>query len=204
MTIIIDSIKKRSRGYAFIEYENEEDMKKAFKEADRIKIDGRRVVIDVERGRTVSGWKPKRIGGGLGSKRIGGRPRFIRTPSSRPVSGRGGRDRGGRGSGRFEGASGRGGVDRKPRDDQNNRVEGGFRGRGGDRDRPPRSPRRGDRVRSPRRDDRVRSPRRDDRARSPRRDDRTRSPRRDRTRSPRRDDRTRRDRRVSLSKAVLV
>jgi U1 small nuclear ribonucleoprotein 70kDa len=36
------------------------------------KIDGRRVVVDVERGRTVKGWKPRRLGGGLGGgKRAG-------------------------------------------------------------------------------------------------------------------------------------
>lgn len=28
--------------------------------------------MDVERGRTVKGWKPRRLGGGLGSTRAGG------------------------------------------------------------------------------------------------------------------------------------
>lgn len=35
------------------------------------KIDGRRVVVDVERGRTVKGWRPRRLGGGLGGTRKG-------------------------------------------------------------------------------------------------------------------------------------
>jgi len=37
-------------------------MKAAYKDADGIKILGRRIVVDVERGRTVKGWKPKRLG----------------------------------------------------------------------------------------------------------------------------------------------
>jgi U1 small nuclear ribonucleoprotein len=30
------------------------------------------VLVDVERGRTVPNWRPRRLGGGLGSSRIGG------------------------------------------------------------------------------------------------------------------------------------
>ena len=34
----------------------------AYKYADGKKIDGRRIVVDVERGRTVKSWKPRRLG----------------------------------------------------------------------------------------------------------------------------------------------
>lgn len=34
----------------------------AYKHADGKKIDGKRVVVDVERGRTVKSWKPRRLG----------------------------------------------------------------------------------------------------------------------------------------------
>ena len=44
----------------------------AYKNADGKKIDGKRVVVDVERGRTVKSWKPRRLGGGLGGTRRGG------------------------------------------------------------------------------------------------------------------------------------
>ncbi|CAG7821103.1 unnamed protein product [Allacma fusca] len=44
----------------------------AYKHADGKKIDGRRVLVDVERGRTVKGWLPRRLGGGLGGTRRGG------------------------------------------------------------------------------------------------------------------------------------
>ncbi|KAE8718501.1 U1 small nuclear ribonucleoprotein 70 kDa [Hibiscus syriacus] len=62
----------KPRGYAFIEYMHTRDMKAAYKQADGRKIDGKRVLVDVERGRTVPNWRPRRLGGGLGTTRIGG------------------------------------------------------------------------------------------------------------------------------------
>merc|ERR1712168_112970 len=59
----------KPRGYAFIEYDKERDMHGAYKYADGRKIDGKRVLVDVERGRTVKGWRPRRLGGGLGNSR---------------------------------------------------------------------------------------------------------------------------------------
>lgn len=34
-------------------------------------MDNKRVLVDVERGRTVPNWRPRRLGGGLGSSRMG-------------------------------------------------------------------------------------------------------------------------------------
>jgi len=70
--IIYDNKTGKSRGYGFIEYEKERDMKEAYKYADGKKIDGRRVLVDVERGRTKKEWKPRKFGGGLGATRAGG------------------------------------------------------------------------------------------------------------------------------------
>jgi len=67
-----NSITGKPRGYGFIEYEHERDMHSAYKHADGKKIDGRRILVDVERGRTVKGWLPRRLGGGLGGTRRGG------------------------------------------------------------------------------------------------------------------------------------
>ena len=61
-------LKKRKRGYAFIVFEREKDMKAAYKETDGMRIKDRKVTVDVERGRTVSGWRPRRFGGGLGGR----------------------------------------------------------------------------------------------------------------------------------------
>lgn len=47
----------KPRGYAFVEYESKADMKTAYKMADGRKIEGKRVTVDVERGRTVPNWR---------------------------------------------------------------------------------------------------------------------------------------------------
>ncbi len=46
-------------------------MHSVYKHADGKKINDRRIVLDVERGRTVKSWKPQRLGGGLGGARNG-------------------------------------------------------------------------------------------------------------------------------------
>ena len=66
---IIKDKEGKSRGYAFIEYENEDDYKNAYKHADGRRIDGKKVLVDFERGRTTKGWRPRRLGGGRGSTR---------------------------------------------------------------------------------------------------------------------------------------
>ncbi|KAF6166622.1 hypothetical protein GIB67_005484 [Kingdonia uniflora] len=70
--MITDKTTSKPRGYAFIEYMHTRDMKTAYKQADGRKLDNRRVLVDVERGRTVPNWRPRRLGGGLGSTRVGG------------------------------------------------------------------------------------------------------------------------------------
>ena len=109
-----------SRGYAFIVYERERDMKGAFghgqwelpanysttvayKEAEHMQVLGKRILVDVERGRTVRGWKPRRLGGGLG-----GRPK----KEPEPFGGVGGGGGGGRGGFRGGMGGGRGFGDR--------------------------------------------------------------------------------------------
>lgn len=67
------------RGYAFIEFERDAGLSAAYNEARGHKIDGRRIVVDVERARTTDGWKPNRLDGPNASL-----PR--RSISSRPHS----------------------------------------------------------------------------------------------------------------------
>ncbi|CAK5268581.1 unnamed protein product [Mycena citricolor] len=94
---IVRDKKARSRGYAFVVYERERDMKAAYKESDGLVIMGKRILVDVERGRTVRGWKPRRLGGGLG-----GRPKRVEPvgPPRGGGGGGGGGFRGGFGGGR--------------------------------------------------------------------------------------------------------
>jgi U1 small nuclear ribonucleoprotein len=62
--VVHDRISGKSKGYGFVEFESADDMKEAFKQAYGQRIEGKRCLVDVERGRTVPGWKPKRLGGG--------------------------------------------------------------------------------------------------------------------------------------------
>ncbi|MCJ1232416.1 hypothetical protein MMC14_000368 [Varicellaria rhodocarpa] len=115
--------KKPHKGYAFIVFEREKDMKAAYKETDGIRIKDRRVLVDVERGRIVQGWKPRRLGGGLGGRG------YTKAMPARPA-GPGGPG----GPGGFAAPAGPGGFRGGFRGGFGDRG-GGFRGgfRGGDR-----------------------------------------------------------------------
>lgn len=72
VVLVRNKYTKKIRGYAFIEFESSHDLKDAFRRADGRKLKGRRILVDVERGRTVPDWKPRKLGGGLGGTRLGG------------------------------------------------------------------------------------------------------------------------------------
>ena len=76
--IVKHKVTHQPRGYAFVEFEHSADLKDAYKSADGRKLGGRRVVVDVERGRTVKNWRPRRLGGGLGSTRVGSKDQNVR------------------------------------------------------------------------------------------------------------------------------
>eukprot|EP00854_Cymbomonas_tetramitiformis_P000978 gene978-1495_t len=61
INLVHDKNSGKPRGYAFIEYSSSREMKNAYKMGDGRKIDGRRVLVDVERGRTVPNWRPRRL-----------------------------------------------------------------------------------------------------------------------------------------------
>ena len=75
MRIVSDKRNGKPRGYAFIEFEHKRDMNVAYKEADNMKVDGRRISVDYERGRVQKDWLPRRylnlprFGGGKGKSR---------------------------------------------------------------------------------------------------------------------------------------
>jgi len=78
--LITNPKNRKSRGYAFVEFEREDDMKRAFRAADGMRLEGRSIVVDVERGHTVPNWLPRRLGGGLGGTRLGGKDRNVTIP----------------------------------------------------------------------------------------------------------------------------
>lgn len=76
INIVRDKTEKRSKGYAFVEFRTESEMMRVYEGADGLRVYGagggagesRRIVVDYERGRTVKGWLPRRLGGGLGGR----------------------------------------------------------------------------------------------------------------------------------------
>ena len=107
--IVKDEATGKPTGYAFIEFESEEDMKRAFKRGDGTKIEGRRIVVDAERGRTMPNWKPMRLGGGAGT----GYAKVLSKKEIRAKEMRGnqrGGVGGGGGGGAFRGGGGGGGF----------------------------------------------------------------------------------------------
>ena len=71
---IVEDLEGRSRGYGFVEFAEEAAMRAACKRAGGRMVEGRRIIVDVERGRTIRNWKPRRLGGGLGGQTRRGRP----------------------------------------------------------------------------------------------------------------------------------
>ncbi|KAI3448629.1 hypothetical protein Pfo_005294 [Paulownia fortunei] len=75
-----------SRGYAFVEFETEKEMRRAYKDAHHTFIDDSEIIVDYNRQHLMPGWIPRRLGGGLGGKkesgqlRFGGRERPFRAP----------------------------------------------------------------------------------------------------------------------------
>ncbi|CAM1309073.1 SNRNP35 (predicted) [Pycnogonum litorale] len=84
--LVRDLVTGFSKCYAFVEYEQARDAWKAYKEADKTGIDGNEILIEFESERKLSGWVPRRLGGGWGGNkksgqlRFGGRDRPFRKP----------------------------------------------------------------------------------------------------------------------------
>ena len=70
---VVEDQDGKPRGYAFVEFDRESDMKHAYRSADGLRLEGRRILVDAERGRTVPDWRPRRFNGGLGGTRRGGK-----------------------------------------------------------------------------------------------------------------------------------
>ncbi|KAF5739269.1 U11/U12 small nuclear ribonucleoprotein 35 kDa protein isoform X1 [Tripterygium wilfordii] len=90
LRMVRDIVTGASRGYAFVEYETEREMRHAYKEAHHSFIDDCEIIVDYNRQQLMQGWIPRRLGGGLGGKkesgqlRFGGRERPFRAPL-RPI-----------------------------------------------------------------------------------------------------------------------
>ena len=65
-----------SKGYGFVEYVDDADSEAAYERMQGKALDGVPVLVDWERGRLMPGWRPRRLGGGLGGKKQSGQLRF--------------------------------------------------------------------------------------------------------------------------------
>ena len=74
--LVRDLVTGFSKGYAFVEYENENCAKKAYQEAKYLIIDDKEVIVDYELERKLNGWVPRRLGGGLSGYKESGQLRF--------------------------------------------------------------------------------------------------------------------------------
>lgn len=130
----------KPRGYGFVEFVDPRDMTTAYKMANGTQVGSRRVIVDVERGRTVADWKPRRLGGGLGNTRKSKPKKWMlqNEPAMAPRSGGyGGAERGGYGGAPRYGGGDRGGYGGRDRGGygggDRSGYGGGDRGYGGGR-----------------------------------------------------------------------
>ncbi|XP_077402536.1 U11/U12 small nuclear ribonucleoprotein 35 kDa protein [Vanacampus margaritifer] len=92
--LVRDVVTGFSKRYAFVEYKEERAVVRARRDANKLVVDQQELFVDFELERTLKGWIPRRLGGGLGGKkesgqlRFGGRDRPFRKPinlSARPL-----------------------------------------------------------------------------------------------------------------------
>lgn len=65
---LVKNLKGKSKGYGFVTFKRERDADYAIQRADGRKVDGRRILVDREMGRTSKKWYPRRLGGGKGGE----------------------------------------------------------------------------------------------------------------------------------------
>lgn len=71
-----DIVTGTSKQYAFIEYDSSSSVWEAVREMHQRHIDDTEIIVDYEHERTLTGWKPRRLGGGFGGRKESGQLRF--------------------------------------------------------------------------------------------------------------------------------
>ncbi|KAK7295784.1 hypothetical protein RJT34_18696 [Clitoria ternatea] len=86
LRLVRDIVTGASRGYAFVEFETEREMRRAYMDAHHLIVDDCEIIVDYNRQQLMPGWIPRRLGGGLsgrkesGQLRFGGREKPFRAP----------------------------------------------------------------------------------------------------------------------------
>ena len=76
LRLVRDIVTGHSRCYAFIEYVKSSAANRAEREANKMILDEKEIFVDFEHERTLKGWIPRRLGGGIGGKKESGQLRF--------------------------------------------------------------------------------------------------------------------------------
>ncbi|SCU80009.1 LAFA_0B06986g1_1 [Lachancea sp. 'fantastica'] len=79
--VVRNRINNKSRGYGFVAFKNEHSARTACREIGVHRgeeVEGRSIIVDIERGRTVRYFTPRRLGGGLGGRGYMKRDRMAR------------------------------------------------------------------------------------------------------------------------------
>jgi RNA recognition motif-containing protein len=66
--VVRDINTNRSKGYAFIEYQETRQAEIAYRRADSKRIDDKIIIVDIEQARVDRYWLPKKLGGGKGGE----------------------------------------------------------------------------------------------------------------------------------------
>lgn len=74
--LVRDIVTGMSKQYGFIEFECSSDARKAVNNMNQSYIDDSEIIVDHEHERKLSGWKPRRLGGGFGGRKESGQLRF--------------------------------------------------------------------------------------------------------------------------------
>lgn len=74
--VTVDVVTGLSQGYGFVEMRSEDDAKRAMRRCSDTTLKGYQIFVDYECGRTLKGWKPRRLGGGFGGRKESGQLRF--------------------------------------------------------------------------------------------------------------------------------
>lgn len=60
--LIVDIVTGSSQGYGFVEMGSEDEARRAARRLHDTVIKGSKILVDFECGRTMKGWKPRRLG----------------------------------------------------------------------------------------------------------------------------------------------
>jgi len=85
--VIVNVVTGLSQGYGFVEMRSEDDVRRVLRRTTDAMLKGYKIFIDYECGRSMKGWKPRRLGGGFGGKKESGQLRFggKDRPFKRPI-----------------------------------------------------------------------------------------------------------------------